>query len=82
MAGAGERNETVRAIKRLGRRLWKRWSGYHRRSLAEEAMSRLKRLGERLSAREPAYQVAEVQIRCAILNTFTVLGMPDTVPCA
>lgn len=27
-----------------------------------------------------ARQVAEVQIRCAILNTFNALGMPDTVP--
>ena len=77
--GATERNETLRAIRHLGRRLWKRWSGYHRRSLAETAMSRLKRLGERLSARDPARQVAEVQIRCAILNTFNALGMPDTI---
>jgi hypothetical protein len=81
-AGAGERNETLRAIKHLGRRLWKRWSGYHRRSLAETAMSRLKRRGERLAARDPARQVAEVQIRCAILNTFNRLGMPDTVAVA
>ena len=80
--GAAERNENLRAIHHLGRRLWKRWSGYHRRSLAETAMSRLKRLGERLSARDPARQVAEVQIRCAILNTFNALGMPDTVACA
>jgi hypothetical protein len=77
--GATERNQTLRAIRHLGRRLWKRWSGYHRRSLAETAMSRLKRLGERLAARDPARQVAEVQIRCAILNTFNALGMPDTV---
>jgi hypothetical protein len=80
--GATERNETLRAIRHLGRRLWKRWSGYHRRSLAETAMSRLKRLGERLAARDPARQVAEVQIRCAILNTFNGLGMPDTVAVA
>ena len=81
---AGERNETLplRAIKHLGRRLWKRWSGYHRRSLAETAMSRLKRLGERLAAHDPARQVAEVQIRCAILNTYNRLGMPDTVATA
>ena len=78
-AGAEERNETLCTIKHLGRRLWKRWSGYHRRSLAETAMSRLKRLGERLAARDPARQVAEVQIRCAILNTFNRLGMPDTI---
>ncbi|MBP0447881.1 IS5 family transposase [Roseomonas sp. SSH11] len=49
--GAAARNETLRAIRHLGRRLWKRWSGYHRRSLAETAMSRLKRLGERLASR-------------------------------
>jgi len=42
-------------------------------------VSRLKRPGERLSARDPARQVAEVQIRCAILNTFNSLGMPETV---
>ena len=42
-------------------------------------MSRLKRLGERLSARDPARQVSEVQLRCAILNTYNRLGMPDTV---
>jgi hypothetical protein len=48
--GATERNETLRAIRYLGRKLWKGWSGYHRRSLAKTAMSRLKRLGERLSA--------------------------------
>ncbi len=78
-SGAEQRNESLRAIRHLGRRFWKRWSGYHRRSLAETAMSRLKRLGERLSARDPARQVAEVQIRCAILNTFNSLGMPDTI---
>jgi hypothetical protein len=77
--GAAKRNESLRAIKRLGRRLWKRWSGYDRRSLAETAMSRLKRLGERLASRDPARQTAAVQIRCAILNTFNALGMPDTV---
>jgi hypothetical protein len=78
-AGATERNETLRAIRHLGRRLWKRWSGYHRRGLAETAMSRLKRLGERLLARDPDRQVTEVQVRCAILNPFNRLGMPDTV---
>ena len=80
--GATECNETLRAIRHLGRRLWKRWSGYHRRSLVETAMSRIKRLGERLLARDPDRQVAEIQIRCAILNTFNRLGMPDTVALA
>ncbi len=73
--GATERNKTLRAIRHIGRRLWKRWSGYHQRSRAETAMSRL----ERLSARDPARPVAQVQIRCAFLNTFNALGMPHTI---
>ena len=31
-AGAVARNEALRASKYLGRALWRRWSGYHRRS--------------------------------------------------
>lgn len=42
-------------------------------------MFRLKRLGERLAARDLAHQVAEVQIRCALHNTFNALGMPDAI---
>jgi hypothetical protein len=33
--GARARNEALRAIKRLGRTIWRKWSGYHRRSRAE-----------------------------------------------
>ncbi len=76
--GAEQRNESLGAIRRFGHRLWQRWSGYNRRSLAETAMSRLKRLGERFWARDPARQVAMVQIRCVILNTINRLGMPQT----
>lgn len=32
-AGAQVRNAAVAACKRLGCTIWKRWSGYHRRSL-------------------------------------------------
>ena len=32
--GAETRNEILRATRRLGRTIWRRWSGYHRRSLA------------------------------------------------
>jgi hypothetical protein len=73
------RNETLAAARHLGWRLWKRWSGYHRRSLVETTMLRFKLLGEKLAARMPERQVAEVQVRCAILNTFNRLGMPVTV---
>ena len=33
--GAAGRNEALRAIKRLGRTIWRRWSGYHRRGRVE-----------------------------------------------
>lgn len=73
------RNETLTAARHLGWRLWKNWSGYHRRSLAETTMLRFKLLGERLAARQPELQAAEVKVRYAILNTFNRLGMPVTV---
>ncbi len=76
---APRRNETLAAARHLGWRLWKRWSGYHRRSLVETTMLRFKLLGEKLAARMSERQVAEVQVRCAILNTFNRLGMPVTV---
>ncbi len=34
-AGAVARNEALRVSRRLGRTIWRRWSGYHRRSRAE-----------------------------------------------
>ncbi|GGC11550.1 hypothetical protein GCM10011494_32930 [Novosphingobium endophyticum] len=37
-----------------------------------------KLLGERVMAREFDRQVAELQIRAAILNRFTELGNPET----
>lgn len=37
-----------------------------------------KLLGQRLSARDFDRQVAEIQIRAAILNGFTALGIPKT----
>jgi len=42
-------------------------------------MNCIKLLGQRLAARDFDRQVAEVQIRAAILNGFTTLGIPRTV---
>ena len=77
--GASARNETLRATERLGRGIWKKWSGYHRRSLVETKMRCFKLLGERVNARIFNSQVAELQIRAALLNRFTQLGAPVTV---
>lgn len=78
-AGAHARNETLRATHRLGGSIWKRWSGYHRRSLVETKMRCLKLLGERVAARDFERQVTEIHIRIALLNRFTQLGTPVTV---
>ena len=75
---AAARNEILRASKYLGRALWRRWSGYHRRSRVETKMHCLKLLGQRLTARAFDRQVAELQIRIAVLNGYIALGIPVT----
>ena len=76
--GAIGRNEALRASKRSGRTIWRRWSGYHRRSRVETKMHCMKLLGQRLMAWDFDRQVAEFQVRVADLNGFTALGMPVT----
>lgn len=77
-AGAVARNEILRTSKRVGRTIWRRWSGYHCRSRAETKLHCVKLLGQRLSAIDFDRQVAEVQVRVALLNGFTALGTPIT----
>ena len=77
--GAQARNEAVRSSKYLGRVLWRSLTGYNRRSRVETKMHCVKLLGQRLAARDFDRQVAEIQIRAAILNGFTALGIPRTV---
>lgn len=77
--GAKARNAILHAMRCLGRRIWKKWSCYHRRSLVEAKMRCFKQLGERVMARDFERQVAELQVRAAILNRFTHLGTPTTV---
>ena len=77
-AGAIARNEILRTSKCVGRTIWRRWSGYHRRSRVETKMHCVKLLGQRLAARDFDRQVAEFQVRVAILNGFTALGTPIT----
>nr|BAH90368.1 ISSpo9 transposase [uncultured bacterium] len=78
-AGARARNEILRTSKHLGRALWRNWSGYHRRSRVETKMNCVKLLGQKLMSRDFDRQVAEVQIRAAVMNRFTALGIPVTV---
>ena len=77
-AGAVTRNEVVRASRYLGKALWRRWSGYHRRSRVETKMNCVKLLGQSLMSRDFDRQVAEIQVRIAVLNRYTALGIPVT----
>jgi hypothetical protein len=77
--GAKARNEIFALTQHLGRTIWRRWSGYYRRSLVGCKMRCLKLLGERLMARDFNRQITEVHIRAAILNRFTQLGTPTTI---
>jgi IS5 family transposase len=71
------RDENLRRIRRVGRAAWKRESNYHRRSLAETQVFRVKMIfGERVSARSFDGQAAQLLVRCAALNRMTHLGMP------
>ncbi len=70
---------TTPVIGELGIRSWRKSSGYMRRSLVEMAISRFKMIiGRRLRSRTMASQRTESKIACRILNTMTVLGMPDS----
>jgi len=73
------RNDTLRATRHYGRAFWKRWPGYHARSRIEAKMRRLKAFGERIAARDPDHQTAEIQIRIALINHFNALGTAEIV---
>ena len=71
------RDRTIREVKRLGRRQWKKASGYHRQARAENAFFRYKSIiGGRLRARHSKAQEIEASIACNILNRMTELGRP------
>jgi len=76
---ARARNETLRATRHYGRAFWKRWTWYHARSRIEAKMRCLKAFGERISARDPDRQTAEIQIRVALMNRFNALGTAEIV---
>jgi hypothetical protein len=73
------RNEILRATRHYGRAFWKRWTGYHIRSRIEAKMRCFKAFGERIAARDPDRQTAEVQIRIALMNRFNALGTAEIV---
>jgi len=73
----GDRNAAVLRSREVGRDEWKKEAGYHRRSLVETAMMRLKTIfSDKLKARGWRRQETELRVRCEALNRMTSLGMP------
>ena len=71
------RDRTITLVKTLGRRQWKKASGYHRQSRVENVFFRYKSIiGDGLRARSPAGQGSDVVLGCEILNRMTALGRP------
>lgn len=79
-----KRNDAVSEINGLGgddqaRRIWKILKGYHRRSLAETTMYRIKQLtGGNMRSREWDRQQVEGYVKCLVINKMTSLGMPES----
>ena len=66
-------------VKEIGRRRWKKESGYHRQARVENVFFGYKSIiGARLRAHHPRSQEAEALIACNILNAMTALGRPES----
>ena len=78
--GQEQRNRLIRERRAVGgKNAWKKSSGYHRRSLVETHMFRLKTiLGDKLHNVNVENQKTEAAIMASILNKMTTLGMPQS----
>ena len=71
------RDRTIQKLEKIGRRRWKKASGYHRQARVENAFFRYKLIiGDSLRARSPAGQGTEAVLACNILNQMTQRGRP------
>ena len=67
-------------MNKIGKRPWKKESGYHRQGTVENAFFRYKPIiGDRLRVRYPRAQQAEALIVCNVLNRMFGLGRPVSV---
>ena len=76
-ARSGARDRTIRRVKALGRRRWKKASGYHQQARVENAFFRYTSIvGDCLRARSSSGQRREAVLACHVLNRMTELGRP------
>ena len=72
-----QRDRHIQLIEERGRLGWQRAVDYGKRSLAEVAMFRYKKvIGRTLHARTLPTQKTEAKVACKVLNIMTGLGMP------
>ena len=77
---SGARDRTITRVKRLGRRRWKKASGYQRQARVENAVFRYKSIiGDGLRARTPGGRQTETLLACNVLNRMTELGRPASL---
>jgi hypothetical protein len=73
------RDRTIMRVRDIGRRQWKKESGYHQQARVENTFFRYKAIiGDRLRARHPESQTVEAVIACNVLNRMAGLGMPES----
>jgi hypothetical protein len=78
---ARARNRTIRRIRKVGRRKWKKEAKYHRQARAENTFFRSKQLfGGRLRSRDRRNQEVEARLGCNVLNLMLQRGAPKSEP--
>jgi hypothetical protein len=71
----------LQRIEQVDRADWRQESGYHRRSLAEITMFRLKvTFGGASESRSFDNQAVELFLQCAALNPMIQVAKPDSYP--
>lgn len=80
---SADRDRTLRRVNKVGRRQWKKESGYHRQGTVENTLFCFKpMLGDQFRARGLAAQKTEVAIGCKVLNRMLALGRSRSVAIA
>ena len=73
------RDRTIQKMTTIGRRRWKKETGYHQQARVENAFFRYKSIiGGGLRARSPGGRATEAVLACNILNHMTELGRPES----
>ncbi len=78
--GLSARDTTVLKVNTMGRRKWKKESGYHQQGRVENTIFRYKQiLGGKLRARHARAQEVEAVLACRILDRMGEVGVPKSV---